>query len=250
MSDHWLYSQKLPAGPQDWALEGPEAQHARAKRLEAQEAVHLFDGQGLLAAGRVIACDKRVLRIRIEDLQTVQPRRPRLAVAVSQPKGERLDWMLEKLTELGVAEIWPLECERSVAHAREDRIDRWQRRLIEAAKQAHVAWLPAIKPSHKLPQLLEQAGTFTDRFVADTLGQAKPILAARPGLDSRPLILIGPEGGFSDAERERMSCCGLQRVTLGATILRTETAAIVAAGCLLAAADLTNPAQPTGGSPS
>ncbi len=240
MSDHWLYSQALPAGPADWTLQGDEAQHARAKRLEAGEAVHLFDGRGRVAAGRVVACEKRALSVRIERIETVGPRRPGVTVAVSPPKGERLDWMLEKLTELGVAAICPLQCERSVAQAKDERLDRWQRRLVEAAKQAHVAWLPTIEPSHKLAQILARAGEFTDLLVADTMGPTAPILApALPG-EARPVVLIGPEGGFSEGEREQMSRAGVRRVSLGPTVLRTETAAIVAAACLLAGADLAN----------
>jgi 16S rRNA (uracil1498-N3)-methyltransferase len=275
----------LPAGLADCAVEGDEVQHARVKRLAAGEAVHLFDGRGHLAAARVIALGKRALSVRIEAIRMIEPRRPRITVAASQPKGERLDWMLEKLTEVGVAEIWPLECERSVAHAKEDRIERWQRRVIEAAKQAHVAWLPAIQPSHKLSELLDRAGSglrtghwrtqlrqtaatpgepsrqrypdknglgaahgqFTDLLVADTTGAAKPILAVRPAGDAKVLVVIGPEGGFSDAEREQMGRAGLKPISLGASILRTETAAVVAASCLLAASDLAEWDGATGG---
>ncbi len=248
MSDHWLYCQGLPAGPADYTLEGPEAHHARVKHLEPGEVLHLFDGRGHLAAARVVALGKVTLTLRVEAAETIAPRKPGLAVAVSQPKGRRLDWLLEKLTELGVAAICPLECERSVTRAGQDRVDRWQRRVIEAAKQAHVAWVPAIQPMQDLSQLLQRAGEFTDLLVADTVGQARPILAARLAPDARPLVLIGPEGGFSDTERERMRRSGFQGVSLGATVLRTETAAIVAAACLLAAADLTDRTAATGGS--
>jgi 16S rRNA (uracil1498-N3)-methyltransferase len=248
MSNHWLYCQPLPAAPAEYTLEGPEAHHARVKHLEPGEAVHLFDGRGHVAAARVVTLGKLTVSLRIETVATVAPRTPRLIVAVSRPKGERLDWMLEKLTELGVAAIWPLECERSVAGARQDRMDRWQRRIIEAAKQAHVAWLPTIQPVKNLPQLLERAAEFTDLLVADTAGPARPILAARLAAGARPLILIGPEGGFSDAERERMRRSGFHAVSLGTTVLRTETAAVVAAACLLTAADLADWSPATDGS--
>lgn len=247
MSDHWLYCQELPAAPADYTLAGPEAHHARVKHLEPGEVVHLFDGRGHLAVAQVIASDKQVLSLKIQTVEAIAARRPQLAVAVSQPKGQRLDWMLEKLTELGVAAIWPMECERSVARARQDRADRWHRRVIEAAKQAHVAWLPSIQSVQHLSQLLERTGEFTDLLVADTVDQARPILAARLAADARPLILIGPEGGFSDAEREQMSRCGFQSVGLGTTVLRTETAAVVAVACLFAAADLADRTPATGG---
>lgn len=241
MSDHWLYAPDLPNHPGDWTIQGPEAQHARVKRLESGEAVHLFNGQGHLADAEVLDAGKRALTVRILAVRQVPPRQPRLTVAVSPPKGERLDWMLEKLTELGVAAIIPLECERSVTLAREDRRDRWQRRLVEAAKQAHVAWLPTIGPPHKLPDLLARTGEFAPVLAADLAPASRPILASRVSPQDRPLLLIGPEGGFAQAEREGMMRVNAQPVSLGATVLRTETAAIVAACCMLAAADAGDP---------
>jgi 16S rRNA (uracil1498-N3)-methyltransferase len=239
MSDHWLYSENLPAQPTDWAVEGPEAQHAQVKRLRRGEHIHLFNGRGVIAVAEVIEAGRQTLCVRIVRLQTETPRLPEMTVAVCQPKGDRLDWMLEKLTELAVARIMPLECERSVAHARLERADRWQRRLVEAAKQAHVAWLPTIEPSSRLPDLLAQIWRFTHVLAADTVPDALPIaqIIGTVGPQSRPIVLIGPEGGFSDAERQLMRQAGSRFVTLGSTILRTETAAIVAAGCLLCMAD-------------
>lgn len=238
MSDHWLYSRQLPAGPADWTLEGDEAQHARAKHLEPDEAIHLFDGRGRVATARVVECGKRALSVRIQALGTTPPRQPRVTVAVSPPKGERLDWLLEKLTELGVACIWPVQADRSVVTPRDDRMERWHRRLLEAAKQAHVAWLPELAGSQKLPQVLARAGEFTVRLVADTAGDVTPILRTKCTSADRVLVLIGPEGGFSQAERDAMRQAGLVSVSLGPTVLRTETAAVVAAGCLLAAGEV------------
>jgi 16S rRNA (uracil1498-N3)-methyltransferase len=239
MSDHWLYSETLPTPPAEWTIRGPAAQHARAQRRAPGEAVHLFNGRGVVAGAQVVEAGKQALLVRIGTVQSVPASLPRVAVAVSQPKGERLDWMLEKLTELAVARIIPLECERSVAHVKQERIDRWQRRLIEAGKQAHVAWLPAIDPSVTLKELVGQKGRFTEMLVADTSPATVPILsmAVKVGAQSQPVVLIGPEGGFSEHEREVMAQAGVQAVGLGPTILRTETAAIVAAACLLNATD-------------
>lgn len=203
--------------------------------MAAPEMVHLFDGRGKVAGAEVIDAGKQALTVRIVSVETVPARLPRLAIAVSQPKGERLDWMLEKLTELAVARIIPLECQRSVAHVKQERTDRWQRRLIEAAKQAHVAWLPEIETPRKLRDLLAEAERFTQVMVADTAPGAVPILVAAGTIDAQaqPVVMIGPEGGFSDEERQVMRQAGVQAVSLGATVLRTETAAIVAAGCVL-----------------
>lgn len=241
MTDHWLYCPDLPAQPADWTIHGPEAQHARVKRLQAGEQIHLFSGRGLVAEAEVLASGKQDLTTRILALHRVPQRLPRLSLAVSQPKGERLDWMLEKLTELGVSRIIPIQCERSVAHAKSERTERWQRKIIEAAKQAHIPWLPQVEPLCSLPDLLDQPHPNTRILSAETISDRAAILAVTSPQDTNLLVLIGPEGGFSDAELHLMHRAGAVPVSLGPTVLRTETAAIVAAACLLAAGELHKP---------
>jgi len=238
MTVHWLYWPEMPSEPAEVVLDGPEAQHARARRLRPGEGVCLFDGRGLVATADVLRADRRAITLRIRRSQPIPPRKPRLTVAVSCPKADRSDWLLEKLTELGVASIYPLRCRRSTNVPAANRLDRWRRLVIEAAKQAHVAWLPEIHEPRDLPDLLKHLGEFTHIYAADLTADAVPISAApAAGPDARPLVLIGPEGGFTDEERGQIARCGAVLVSLGATILRSETAAIVAAGVLLCAAD-------------
>jgi 16S rRNA (uracil1498-N3)-methyltransferase len=135
-------------------------------------------------------------------------------------KGERPEWVVQKLTEVGVDRIVPFVADRSVVQWDADKAARHHGRLLtvarEAAMQSRRSWLPHV----------EQITTF-----ADAAGRAGAALADRsgapPSLD-HPVLLVGPEGGWSDRERE----AGLPAIRLGPTVLRAETAAIVAGATL------------------
>ena len=190
MSAHWLYCPDIPDQPGQLVLRGAEAQHARAKRLRTGEQICLFDGRGKVATAEVHRLDRHTLSAQVRSLEHTDARQPRLSVAVSPPKGERLDWMLEKLTELAVAAIQPLRCERTVAEPRPERLDRWERRLIEAAKQAHVAWLPQLLPPCNLGDLLARTTDFTHVFVADSTAKARPRAVFLEYLSRHSTILV------------------------------------------------------------
>ncbi len=156
------------------------------------------------------------------DVVVVPRARPAVAVGIAVTKGGRPDLAVQKLTELGVDRIVPFVAERSVARWEGERADRHVERLRrvarEAAVQARLAFLPEVDEVADFPAVAALAGAAR----CDMGGSP-------PGLD-RPVLLIGPEGGWSDAERE----AELPVVGLGPTTLRAETAAI-AAGVLLTA---------------
>ena len=158
------------------------------------------------------------------------------------PKGSRLDWLLEKATELGAASLRPVRFERSVARRRGDSPRpsgrRWLGHLIAAAKQAGTDWLPDLLDPLPLAAFLATArpaaGIFGDlspdaapvREALATIGQAEAIL-----------IVVGPEGGMTDPERAALLAAGLTPARLGRTTLRIETAAIALIAATLAACD-------------
>ena len=156
------------------------------------------------------------------DVVVVHRPAPPVGVGVALTKGDRPEVAIQKLTELGVDRIVPFVADRSVARWEGERAARHVARLRrvarEAAVQARLAFLPDVADLTDFPSVAALPGAAR----CDRGG-------APPGLD-RPLLLVGPEGGWSDAERDR----GLPVVTLGPTILRAETAAI-AAGALLTA---------------
>jgi 16S rRNA (uracil1498-N3)-methyltransferase len=155
---------------------------------------------------------------------------PSLTVAFAPPKGDRTEWAVQKLTELGVDTIVPLLADRSVVRwdgSRAERaLERLRRVAASAAAQCRRVWLPEIGEVQTVPDLAESVGT---GGLASPGGLALAELGGDPpGLD-RPVVAVGPEGGWSDAELE----LGLPTVGLGTQVLRSETA-VMTAGAFLA----------------
>ena len=188
----------------------------RVLRLRADETITLSDGRGRWVTAEL---NDGVVRVAGEVCEVAETRP--VTIAVSVPKGDRLEWMVQKLTELGVDRIVLVECERSVVRLRAERetkqLDRLARIAREAAMQSRRVRLPSISAS-------------TFGAVACLAGVA----LAEPGGDALPdgvdTILVGPEGGFSAGEL----AVAAPRVELSPTILRVETAALVAAVALTA----------------
>jgi 16S rRNA (uracil1498-N3)-methyltransferase len=137
----------------------------------------------------------------------------------------KFDFLVEKITELGVKEIIPLLTERTIpSHA---KIDRWQKLALAGMKQSGRSYLPIVRELTPLEQFLQSKPRFDALFVAHEKAAGSPT-HARQSLRSA-IVLIGPEGGFSDDEINRCSQAGFQQLYFGERRLRTETAAIVAA---------------------
>jgi 16S rRNA (uracil1498-N3)-methyltransferase len=145
---------------------------------------------------------------------------PSITIAFALVKGERPELIVQKLTELGVDTIVAFDAQHSVVRWDDDRAARHHARLVavarEAAMQSRRTWLPLVEPVTSFAAIAGRDGA----AMAERAGAA-------PSLD-RPVLLIGPEGGWSDAER----ACGLPTVRLADTVLRAETAAIAGAAAL------------------
>ncbi len=221
----------------DAELSPVEARHAAgARRLRAGDAVTLFDGRGSEADARLVRVASGTIVVHVDAVRAMPPAAVcALTLAVSPPKQARQDDLIEKCTELGVRAVWPLRAERSVAEAAAGRLERWRRVSIAAAKQSQQAWLPEIREAATLAEVLTAAGAFERIVLADPSPDA-PALSAwldqHPGVGSI-LALIGPEGGFTDAERSVAIAAGAAPCRLTPTILRVETAAIALASVVL-----------------
>lgn len=210
-----------------------EAQHAHsARRLRVGSNVQIINGLGLRAQAQIAEIGRNKCLVSIDKIDTVPPPDCQITVATAIPKGDRQRFLVECLTQLGVAAIVPLDCEHSATFSDHKNVSKWPRYAIEAAKQSQNAWLPKILSGCSPHQLLmhTQVDKAASRWVADAVGRPISDTHRVPCLH---LVVIGPEAGFTTSETMYFSDQEFIRLRLGAHILRTETAAIVAAGSLL-----------------
>ena len=157
-----------------------------------------------------------------------------VTLGVALPKGDRQKWLVEKLVELGVARLAPLETERGVAQPVENALQRLRRGVIEASKQCGRNRLMEIAEPKTWRKFLAESGDTACRLVAHPAGQPDGgTHFTRPTLLQNAAIAIGPEGGFTDEEVAQAVAQGWQAVDLGPRILRVETAALALAALLI-----------------
>ena len=209
----------------------PEAQAhyiGRVLRHAVGDAVQLFDGSGQEYRGELIEVGKKAVRVELREQLAGQPESPlRVHLGQGLSRGERMDWAIQKATELGVAEITPIVSERCEVRLKDERADKrlahWRQVAISACEQCGRSVLPVIHAPTSLGEW--QAG-----LVADLKLVLHP-LAAPLESHARPAslaFLIGPEGGLTDAEVEQAGNAGFHAARLGPRVLRTETAPVVA----------------------
>jgi 16S rRNA (uracil1498-N3)-methyltransferase len=217
-------------------LDPAQAHHAReVLRLAEGTDVEVFDNAGSVAAGTLVFSRSKGVSIRVDRIDSTEKIDTiRITVASAVPKGERADWMVEKLSELGVWSFIPLTTERSVVKPQgTNKYERWTRIATESAKQSRRQGVMRIEELIALKPLMERwkQTDGTPVLYLSTAPQAQPILTAmKDAMRSRELLLlVGPEGGWSGAELEALETSGATGVKLTRTVLRVETAAIAGA---------------------
>jgi 16S rRNA (uracil1498-N3)-methyltransferase len=229
------------------SLDAAQARHARqVLRLVDGDEVELFDDAGRTAVATIVGGLSHEMNLRVDAVKDARARSFRWTVAAAVPKGERADWMVEKLSELGCETFIPLIAERSVVVPKgTGKSDRWTRIATESAKQCRRPGVMRIEKPAVLDDLLRSigigpgvAGWFFD--TGPTAIAARELLV-NPQPPRTLTVLVGPEGGWSPAEVDRMLDARLTAVGLTPTILRVETAAVTA-GALVAAMWATRPA--------
>jgi 16S rRNA (uracil1498-N3)-methyltransferase len=211
-------------------LDGPEAHHLlHVMRARVGDQVVLFDGRGGEYEATVELCGRREVVLAVGPREKVGRELPiRLAMGVALPKGERQKWLVEKITELGVAELVPLDTERSVADLKPKSLERLERTVIEASKQCGRNSLMQIAEPQPLGDFLTAAsGT---KLLAHPTGE--PIAKVCPATITAASVVVGPEGGLTDTEIDLAITHGWTSVCLGASILRVETAAVALAAVI------------------
>jgi 16S rRNA (uracil1498-N3)-methyltransferase len=211
-------------------LQGEEAKHlTRVLRVEVGHQYEISDNNSLYLAEVSEARKELVVFTTIKKLPWPEPEPP-VHLLPALFKFDHFEWMLEKATELGVSHVTPVIAERSekgLERAAEKRIERWRRIVLEACQQARRPQLPVIA----LPVDLSDALRFQSErqlFLDEVPGGGRLVPEPVP-----TLILIGPEGGWADHEREEILATQWTRISLGTKILRAETAAIAVLAKLL-----------------
>jgi 16S rRNA (uracil1498-N3)-methyltransferase len=216
-------------------LELPEwsAHHAReVLRLRVGAAVRVFDGAGAEFEAVLEEVSRRLVSLRLGHRAEPRPESPlRLVLAISPLKGDRMELVIQKATELGVAEVWPVVTYRTDAAARPalqgSWSERWERVASGAAEQCGRAVVPRVAATTTLDGLLARPFAGERIALLETPGHA-PLAAVPVDHPSSLLLLVGPAGGFEPAEADRLRAAGFRTASLGPRILRAETAAVAA----------------------
>jgi 16S rRNA (uracil1498-N3)-methyltransferase len=212
-------------------LRGAELRRLRdVLRLRRGARVELFDGEGASFEAEVIAIGAASADLGVVGALARHVESPlALTLAVALAKGAKLDWVVEKATELGVSRIVPFTCERTVPERGDfaSRQSRWRRIADSAAAQSGRTVSPVVDDVRRFTDLCALVANH-DRALLFWERGAAPLPAAESGAVARAVVVTGPEGGFTDGEAAQAAEAGFTIATLGPRILRAETAAIVA----------------------
>lgn len=215
-------------------LDEPTSKHIiGVLRMKPGDELMLTNGKGSKATGTITDGNRKRCTVQVLHSEKEETQPPQIAVAVSVIKNaSRFEWLLEKATEIGVNKIIPLVCERTERQT--FRFDRMHGILVSAMLQSQQSWLPVLHGPTPFEKLISEA-TQQARFIAHCLPEEKSQLSeanSRFTVDDSRLILIGPEGDFTEKEIVLALQNNFTPVALGHTRLRTETAGMVAAALL------------------
>jgi 16S rRNA (uracil1498-N3)-methyltransferase len=219
------------------ALEGEAYKHlVRVLRLGAGDEVVLFDGRGTEIEGRLVAVGGRQVTVALGERRPVPPAGAVITLLQGLPRGERMDLIVQKATELGVRRIVPVLAERSVTRPPASRSRRWRVIAEEAARQCGRADVPDVDEPMALPDALGRIAALAARLALWEEERGRPLRAQLSGGPAETALLVGPEGGLAAGEVQVVRAAGFVTVGLGPRILRVETAALVAIALVQAAA--------------
>ncbi len=229
----FFFAEEITEASKEFILNEETSKHiVQVLRMQRGEQLQVTNGKGKMLTAEIISANKKATEVKILSTDNRQPS-TKITIAISLVKNNtRFEWFLEKATEIGVAEIIPLICERT--EKQHFRYDRMKGILISAMLQSQQAWLPLLHQPVKFMELIKKS-SHQSKYIAHCTEEEKKqlangILAGKQALELREkLILIGPEGDFSKNEIEEALKNNFIAVSLGATRLRTETAGVVAA---------------------
>lgn len=212
-------------------IDGGDAHHiAHVLRLRAGDEIEIVDSAARAFRARIVECASTVVAELVAENDSVAPAMLEIDVAQALPKGTKMEYVVEKATELGAAAFWPFASERAIARETGDRkLERWRRIARGAAEQSGRRDVPQIHDPVSFAALLERFSEYDLVLFPWENADPKPLRDVLPALLSgvrRVLVVIGSEGGFTHAEAEAARARDAAIVSLGRRVLRTETAAL------------------------
>lgn len=215
----------------EYYIEGEEFHHiSQVLRKRAGDSILVTNGKGILAECQIVNIEKRRLLIEITNQQAYERSKPQMALAFALLKNKHDSMIIEKATELGCSLFYPLETERTVRKNSPNQQNKFQKITIAAMKQCDNAWLPRVKECvdlRAIPELMRKDGYVP--VVALETERKRSLFEIKSQFLQEPLgIIIGPEGGFSQQEKDFFIKEKVISFSLGNHILRAETAAIAA----------------------
>ncbi len=211
---------------------GDEAAHcSRVLRRKIGDRIEIFDGDGRVATAAITALSKQNVEAAIESIVQHKTRSAEVHLLPAMIKAEPFEWLLEKATELGARSVRPVMTQRSVVQLSGDQLEKkwlkWQRHMIESAKQCHTPWVPQLERPADLKNLLPALPSAAIK-VMPALTERSRGLHDLSFTDKAPIFaLVGPEGDFTAEEEALAEKHGFQPVTLGPLVLRAETASMM-----------------------
>jgi 16S rRNA (uracil1498-N3)-methyltransferase len=227
MPHSFFFEENLPDNKQFILSEDTSRHIAQVLRMKNGDEISITNGQGKILSAEIVNTDKKKTEIKVLGEQLISPAEPNIAIAISLIKNNnRFEWFIEKVTEIGVSVIIPMICKRTEKnHFRGERIKSI---AISAMLQSGQAWLPQISSPVSIDEIIKDK-RYSQKFIAHCIKKEKKDLTDVVDKKSSRIILIGPEGDFTEEEVRGAIQQNFIPITLGDTRLRTETAGLVAA---------------------
>jgi 16S rRNA (uracil1498-N3)-methyltransferase len=227
----FFYLADIPPNANELVLPEETSKHiVSVLRMQEGDELQLTNGLGSILQANILKAHKKSCALKVKEVShSVDSRKP-VTIAISLLKNpSRFEWMLEKVTEIGIRSVIPLISHRTERqHFREDRMKNI---MVSAMLQSQQSWLPEISEPISFAEVIKKS-VYENKFIAHCLPEKRSTLREEKNTLTSSIILIGPEGDFSPTEISAAIELGYKPVTLGDTRLRTETAGVVAATLL------------------
>lgn len=227
-----FFVEQLPQLGESTEISGEDAKHiAKVLRLNVGERLVLSAGDGRSFWARILSVHPKGVQVKLEEERPFRQPATELTLAQAIIKHDGFEWIVQKAVELGVTQFIPFVSERCVPQWSEGvaqkKLDRWKQIALAAAKQSGCPFLPQVSAPFTFSKLLEQSQSFDDAlFLWESERYANLKVHLRTNKPKKRLLIIGPEGGFSQDEAEAAKTAGAKVLSLGPQILRVETAAL------------------------